>query len=81
MPAYRLNASAPQYADLEAPFARVAVLYSGWLGVTIPDRGRTAKQALVEPLGADVIVAGTFLPSEQGSWFNASTGFCAKWKC
>ena len=37
---------------------------SGWLNVTIPADGREARRFLVEPLGADVFVAGTYLPSD-----------------
>ena len=51
-------------AALESPAADVAVLFSGWLNVVIPDRGAQARASLVDPLGADVIVAGTFRPSD-----------------
>ena len=44
--------------------ASVAVTFSGWLNVTIPDGGRDARRFLVDPLGADVFVAGTFLPTD-----------------
>ena len=43
----------------ESPAADVAVLFAGWLIVVIPDRGAQARASLVDPLGADVIVAGT----------------------
>ena len=42
----------------------VAVAFSGWLNVTIPADGREARRFLVEPLGADVFVAGTYLESD-----------------
>ena len=51
-------------AALESPAADVAILFSGWLNVVIPDRGAQARASLVDPLGADVIVAGTFRPSD-----------------
>ena len=51
-------------AALESPAADVAVLFPGWLNVVIPDRGAQARASLVDPLGADVIVAGTFRPSD-----------------
>ena len=46
--------------------AGVAVLFSGWLGVTIPHRGAVTRAALVEPLGAHVFVAGAFMPDDCG---------------
>ena len=46
------------------PAPRVAVCYSGWLAVRIPQRGATARRHLVDVLGADVVVAGTFLPTD-----------------
>ena len=50
---------------LESASSRlIAVTFSGWLNVTIPDAGRDARRFLVEPLGADVFVAGTFLPTD-----------------
>ena len=67
-------------AALESPAADVAVLFSGWLNAPatehggIAGRGRRhpllwlagaqARASLVDPLGADVIVAGTFRPSD-----------------
>lgn len=43
---------------------QVAVCYSGWLAVRIPKRGASARRYLVDVLGADVFVAGTFLASD-----------------
>jgi len=43
---------------------RVALAFSGWLNVTIPDEGRDARRFLADPLGADVFVAGTYLPTD-----------------
>ena len=60
----------PQEAALAASTAAahgVAVCYSGWLGVAVPSRGLTARQALVDPLGADVYVAGTYFPAEDAA--------------
>ena len=50
--------------SVEAASRSIAVTFSGWLNVTIPDAGRDARRFLVEPLGADVFVAGTFLPTD-----------------
>ena len=50
--------------SVEAASRSIAVTFSGWLNVTIPDAGRDARRFLVEPLGADVFVAGTFLPAD-----------------
>ena len=55
----------------------VAVAFS-WLNVTIPADGREARRFLVEPLGADVFVAGTYLPSDcpSGSAGRRLTACC-----
>ena len=45
--------------------ASIAVLYSGWLSVHVPEQGLDARHNLVDILGADVFVAGTYLPSER----------------
>ena len=37
-----------------------AITFSGWLNVAIPGDGREARRFLVDPLGADVFVAGTY---------------------
>ena len=50
--------------SLEAASRLIAVTFSGWLNVTIPDAGRDARRFLVEPISADVFVAGTFLPTD-----------------
>ena len=50
--------------SVEAASRSIAVTFSGWLNVTIPDAGRDARRFLVEPLSADVFVAGTFLPTD-----------------
>ena len=43
--------------SLESASSRlIAVTFSGWLNVTIPDAGRDARRFLVEPLGADVLI-------------------------
>ena len=50
---------------LESASSRlIAVTFSGWLNVTIPNAGRDARRFLVEPISADVFVAGTFLPTD-----------------
>ena len=43
----------------------VAVLYAGWLSVRVPQRGEAARRNLINVLGADVFVAGTYLPAER----------------
>ena len=62
------SAGAPATASTLPPavanISSVAVLYSGWLGVRIPGAGREARRLFVDPLGADVIVAGTFKPED-----------------
>ena len=50
---------------LDAKIPETAVLFAGLLGVGIPERGATARRFLVDVLGADVLVAGTRLPSES----------------
>jgi hypothetical protein len=47
--------------------ATVAVCYSGWLAVRVPQHGFLARQHLVDVLHADVFVAGTFWPSDCGA--------------
>lgn len=42
---------------------RVAVCLSGWLNVLIPGRGASHQRHLVSPLGADLLVAGSYVPS------------------
>ena len=42
------------------PVAAVAVCLSGWLNVSIPAAGQLTRQYLVDPLKADVFVAGTY---------------------
>ena len=42
----------------------VAVCFSGWLSVRVPKRGALARQHLIDVLSADVLVAGTYLPSD-----------------
>ena len=37
--------------------AAVAVCYTGWLNVTIPERGASAKAHLIDVLNADVLLA------------------------
>ena len=64
--------------DAPSTSTNVAVIFSGWLGVTIPHRGRVIKEALITPLEADVIVAGTFLPSDC-LMMNATTCAAALW--
>lgn len=53
-------APAPQPASPNG----VCVVYTGWLGVTIPQRGAAARKHLIDVISADVIVAGTYLPSD-----------------
>lgn len=42
------------------PVAAVAVCLPGWLNVSIPAAGQLTRQYLVDPLKADVFVAGTY---------------------
>ena len=42
----------------------VAVCLSGWVNVNVVSAGRTLRLNLIDPLGADVFVAGTYLHSE-----------------
>ena len=51
-------------AFAENAFSDVAVLFSGWLNVVIPDRGAQARASLIDPLSADVIIAGTYRASD-----------------
>lgn len=44
---------------------RVAVCFSGWLNVSVPDSGATARRFLVRPLKADVLVAATYRAGEN----------------
>ena len=37
---------------------------SGWLNVSIPSEGATARRHLVDALGADLFVAGTYKPTD-----------------
>ena len=59
--------TAVQASAAGAGASTIAVTFSGWLGVHIPAAGRSARKALVDPMGADVLVAGTYLPSECGT--------------
>ena len=43
---------------------RVAVCFSGWLAVRVPQRGASARRHLIDVLGADVFVAGTYWPHD-----------------
>lgn len=45
-------------------YADAAVLFSGWLNVSVPEAGATARAALISPWRADVLVAATYLPHE-----------------
>ena len=45
----------------------IAIAFSGWLNVTVPDDGLDARRFLVDPLGADVFVAGTYLANDCAS--------------
>lgn len=42
----------------------VVVLLTGWLNVNVVASGRNIRSKLVDALGADLIVAGTYLPSD-----------------
>ena len=47
------------------PSSDTAVIFSGWLGVTVPqDRGRAIRANLIDVLRADVIIAGTYLEED-----------------
>ena len=50
---------------------RVAVCLSGWLNVSIPEAGALTRHHVVEPLKADVFVAGTVHPWECRSCLRA----------
>ena len=45
---------------MASPGPLVAVIFSGYLKISIPERGATARRLLVEPLAADVLVAGSY---------------------
>ena len=53
-----------------ASAADVAVCFSGWLAVRVPQQGARARKHLVDVLAADVLVAGTFLPSDCSSGYS-----------
>ena len=42
----------------------VAVAFAGWLNVNVPEKGRLAREHLVDVLGADAHVAGTYAPDD-----------------
>eukprot|EP00965_Chrysotila_dentata_P000356 12100-Pleurochrysis_carterae.AAC.1 len=44
--------------------SRVAVLMSGWLNVSVPDRGASTRHFLIDPLKADVFLAATALKAD-----------------
>ena len=48
--------------DAAASDRSVAVVFAGWLNVNIPRQGATTREFLVDPLHADVVVFGTFVP-------------------
>ena len=56
--------SGPDTLHTPAPHraaSTVAVCFSGWLGVNIPGTGASARRHMIDPLAADVFVAGTYL--------------------
>ena len=55
----------------------VAVLFSGWLGVSVPSRGRGIREALANPLSADIYVAGTFLRDDCAQMGAPNRSACA----
>lgn len=55
----------------------VAVLFSGWLGVTVLHHGRGIREALVDPLSADVYVAGTYLRDDCEQLGTSNRSACA----
>ena len=56
----------------------VAVVYSGHLGVVVPEAGALARRFLVDPLRASVFVAGQHAASVTGghNWVGASAHAC-----
>lgn len=56
--ALALCACPPAGCQLMAANSTVAVVYSGHLGVVVPEAGALARRFLVEPLRATVFVAG-----------------------
>ena len=54
----------PPLSATHAPGAAIAVCFAGWLGVRIPGAGSSARTHLIDPLAADVMVAGTFGPTD-----------------
>ena len=59
----------------------VAVLFSGWLGVSVPKRGATARQHLIEVLAADVFVAGTWQSTDFSAEPNCAMTPTARRAC
>lgn len=57
-PAQRDTSAGTQHMASSGPL--VAVIFSGYLKISIPERGATARRFLVEPLAADVLVAGSY---------------------
>ena len=57
-PAQRDTSAGTQHMASSGPL--VAVIFSGYLKISIPERGATARRLLVEPLAADVLVAGSY---------------------
>ena len=56
----------------------VAVVYSGHLGVVVPEAGALARRFLIDPLRASVFVAGQHGSSVTGghNWVGASAHAC-----
>ena len=56
----------------------VAVVYSGRLGVVVPEAGALARRFLIDPLRASVFVAGQHGSSVTGghNWVGASAHAC-----
>jgi hypothetical protein len=52
--------------------SNVAVCFSGWLGVIVPSQGYSARIGLVEPLKADVFVAGLYRTNDCANAINCT---------
>lgn len=53
-------------ASAAAAAAVIAVAYSGYLNLAIPEAGATARRNLIQPLRADVLVAGSYKADDCG---------------
>ena len=58
----------------------VAVVMCGYLKVEVPDEGRTARAHLVDTLGGDLFIAGTFRRGDCGSAAPAADDGSCLWR-